>query len=90
MEKTKEEYLALLQQIAAETGRLPKKSDVSPEDVNRIKGMFGPWPWALEAAGLKPSKQEQRHEKNMEKRQRARQRRKDFRMQQSETEKERK
>ena len=42
----------------------------------RIKGFFGPWPWALEAAGLKESKQPQRKQQNYEKRQRAKTRRK--------------
>ena len=53
MEKTKEYYIALLIETAKKENRLPKKSDFSQEDVNRIKGFFGPWPWALEAAGLK-------------------------------------
>lgn len=74
-EMTKEDYLTLLRAVAAKEKRLPKKSDFSVEDVNRIKGFFGPWPWALEAAGLKESKQEQRRQKNYEKRQRSRTRR---------------
>lgn len=72
---TSEDYLALLKAVAAKEKRLPQKSDFSVEDVNRIKGFFGPWPWALEAAGLKESKQEQRRQKNYEKRQRSRARR---------------
>lgn len=74
-EMTSEDYLALLKAVAAKEKRLPQKSDFSVEDVNRIKGFFGPWPWALEAAGLKESKQEQRRQKNYEKRQRSRARR---------------
>lgn len=72
---TKEDYLERLRAVAAKENRLPKKSDFSVEDVNRIKGFFGPWPWALEAAGLKDSKQEQRRQKNYEKRRRSRARR---------------
>lgn len=75
-ERTKEEYLDLLRAVAVKENRLPKKGDFSPDDVNRIKGFFGPWPWALEAAGLKESKQEERKQRNYEKRQRARLRRK--------------
>lgn len=75
-EKTKEEYLELLRAVAAKENRLPKKSDFPDDDVNRIKGFFGPWPWALEAAGLKESKQEARRQRNYEKRQRAKANRK--------------
>ncbi len=76
-EKSKEYYLNSLQAVAKRENRLPKKSDFSADDVNRIKGFFGPWPWALEAAGLKESKQEARIQKNREKRQRAKERRKE-------------
>ena len=72
---TKEEYTELLRQVAEREKRLPKKSDFSQQDVNRIKGFFGPWPWALEAAGLKESKHEQRKEKNYQKRMRAKENR---------------
>ena len=73
---TKEEYLKMLREIANKEGRLPKKSDFSVDDVNRIKGFFGPWPWALEEAGLKKSKQDERKQRNYEKRQRAKANRK--------------
>lgn len=75
-EKTKEEYLDLLRAVASKEKRFPKKSDFSEDDVNRIKGFFGPWPWALEAAGLKESKQEERKQRNYEKRKRSKERRK--------------
>lgn len=75
-EKSREDYLELLRTVAKKEQRLPKKSDFSPDDVNRIKGFFGPWPWALEAAGLKESKHPQRKQQNYEKRQRAKARRK--------------
>lgn len=39
-----------------ELGRLPKKSDFDELTRNRIKSFLGPWPRALEAAGLKPPK----------------------------------
>lgn len=75
---TKEEYLDLLRAVAKKEGRLPKKSDFEPLDVNRIKSFFGPWPWALEAAGLRESKKEARQQQNREKRTRARERKKQF------------
>lgn len=80
---TKEEYLDLLRAVASKEGRLPKKSDFDLLDVNRIKSFFGPWPWALEAAGLKETKQEKRQQKNQEKRARARQRKKEAKLSKS-------
>lgn len=70
-ETTKDEYLELLRSLAARENRLPRKSDFLADEVNRIKGLFGPWPWALEAAGLKESKQRERKDKNAERRIRA-------------------
>lgn len=84
MENTKEYYIELLRKVAEKEGRLPRKSDFSNDDVNRIKGYFGPWPWALEAAGLKESKEAERKEKNIARRQRSRERRKAYRNGQSE------
>lgn len=39
-----------------ETGRLPKKDDFDEKTLSRIKSFLGPWPRALEKAGLKPPK----------------------------------
>lgn len=77
-ENTREYYIELLKKTAEKEGRLPKKSDFSQDEVNRIKGIFGPWPWALEAAGLKESKKDERQEKNRQKHQRSREKRKQF------------
>lgn len=41
-----------------ELGRTPKKSDFDAVTVSRIKAFLGPWPRALEAAGLKEAKQD--------------------------------
>ena len=68
VEKDKDFYISMLRDIAGKEGRLPKKSDFSEYDVMRIKGLFGPWPWALEAAGLKEPKHLQKAQKNREKR----------------------
>ncbi len=78
---TKEEYLVLLRAVAEKEGRLPKKSDFDQLDVNRIKSFYGPWPWALEAAGLKESKREERIQRNREKRARSKQRRQESKSQ---------
>ena len=43
----------LLRQKAKELGRLPRKDDFDEPTRSRIKAFLGPWPRALEAAGLK-------------------------------------
>ena len=43
----------LLKRKATELGRLPKKDDFDEPTRSRIKAYLGPWPRALEAAGLK-------------------------------------
>ena len=43
----------LLQKKFKELGRLPKKDDFDEATRSRIKAFLGPWPRALEAAGLK-------------------------------------
>jgi hypothetical protein len=45
-----------LQRKSKELGRLPRKADFGDVDVIRIKTALGPWPRALEAAGLKEQK----------------------------------
>ncbi|MDD3172964.1 MAG: hypothetical protein PHF63_04795 [Herbinix sp.] len=74
---TKEDCLLVLCTKAAEISRLPTKADFTEEEVARIKSYFGPWPRALEAAGLKPAKTEDRLEKNHQKHIRAKQRKVD-------------
>ena len=46
-----------LRKKADEVGRLPTKADFEPIDKIRIKAALGPWPRALEAAGLKEPKE---------------------------------
>ncbi len=46
----------LLQEKYKELGRLPKKEDFDDATRSRIKAFLGPWPRALEAAGLKPKR----------------------------------
>ena len=46
----------LLRQKSIELGRLPRKDDFDEPTRSRIKAFLGPWPRALEAAGLKEAK----------------------------------
>lgn len=46
----------LLRQKYAELGRLPRKVDFDEPTRSRIKAFLGPWPRALEAAGLKKAR----------------------------------
>ena len=68
MRKNKTDPVSLLREKAELLGRLPKKEDFPPEEVARIKALLGPWPRALEAAGLKEAKDKSRLDKNREKR----------------------
>lgn len=76
MEYTKEDCIALLRSVSARLaeagdGRLPRRADLSDREVCAIKAHLGPWPRALEAAGLKPPREVDRLERNREKRIRA-------------------
>ena len=55
-EEKRQQAIDMLRQRAEELGCLPKKSDFPKEDAQRIKSYLGPWPRALETAGLKPKK----------------------------------
>jgi len=76
---TKEICLELLRKKGEDLrsqGRYPKRSDFSEEEVAYIKSFLGPWPRALEAAGLKPKREGNSSlEKNREKRIRAKRKR---------------
>ena len=85
---SREDCLALLQEryralLAAGDDRYPRRSDFSEHEVVAIKAFLGPWPRALEAAGLKPPRDGDRIQKNREKRIRAKRER---RLQKNETE----
>ena len=50
----KKNYAAdLLRQKAEKLGRVPQKADFEPIEISHIKAYLGPWPRALEYAGLK-------------------------------------
>lgn len=53
--------------------RYPQRSDFSEAEVVAIKSFLGPWPRALEAAGIKTPRDDDRAKKNKEKRIRAKQ-----------------
>jgi len=77
---TAELCLDLLRQKAeklslAGENRFPRRSDFSDQEVAAIKAHFGPWPRALEAAGIKEKRSDDRKELNREKRIRAKQKR---------------
>ena len=58
MEQTekKEQAIRLLNEKAKALGRLPHRGDFAELEVVFIKACLGPWPRALEAAGLKEPK----------------------------------
>lgn len=60
--------------LARGLDRLPQRSDFENEEVVAIKAFLGPWPRALEKAGLKEPRDDDRAEKNREKRRRSRRR----------------
>lgn len=69
----KEIAAALLRQkqtVLRESGleRLPQRSDFSAEEVVLIKAHLGPWPRALEAAGLKTPRDDDSAERRLERR----------------------
>ena len=53
-ENKQEQAITMLKMKQVEINRLPKKGDFEPYEISFIKSMLGPWPRALETAGLKP------------------------------------
>lgn len=56
LDEKKQWAILQLQEKHRSLGRLPKKDDFDETDRARIKAFLGPWPRALEAAGLKEAK----------------------------------
>lgn len=56
LEKSKEYAIFLLKEKQKQTGRNPVRNDFTDTEVMTIKSYLGPWPRALEAAGLKEPK----------------------------------
>ena len=73
--------IEMLRDAAREKGKLPVRADFSPEEVNIIKQKLGPWPRALEAAGLKTrggiSAAEKSRQKRLRSKKAAKQRKRD-------------
>ena len=72
----KEDCILLLQnkykELKAEgLSRYPQRSDFEDREVVAIKAFLGPWPRALESAGIKPPRDDDRPQRNKEKRARA-------------------
>ncbi len=74
---TKEDCIILLKEKFQKLDRLPKKSDFTDYQVMMIKSHLGPWPRALEFAGLK-SVNNEKLLKKQEKRERTKQRKKEY------------
>ena len=49
---------------SAGVSRYPQRSDFSDDEVIAIKAFLGPWPRALEAAGIKPPREKRRGDTN--------------------------
>lgn len=79
---SREDAIGLLRTAAAKLSaqgetRYPRRDDFSDREVEAIKAHLGPWPRALEAAGLKPPRSFDRIERNREKRRAAKRRRRE-------------
>lgn len=79
MKYTREICISLLQAKQTELRnagleRFPQRSDFTDYEVMSIKAFLGPWPRALETAGLKEPRGDDRLQKNREKRARAKKR----------------
>ncbi len=79
---TRQQCIELLRQVSRELRargetRYPRRSDLPEAAVVAVKARLGPWPRALEAAGLKPPRGEDRIARNREKRIRAKRRRRE-------------
>ena len=72
----KEDCIILLQNKYQELqkaglSRYPQRSDFEDREVVAIKAFLGPWPRALEAAGIKTPRDDDRPQRNKEKRAKA-------------------
>lgn len=70
---SREDALALLKNkysdiLGGAEQRYPRRSDFSESEVNAIKSFFGPWPRALEEAGIKPRRDDGAKARREEKR----------------------
>ncbi len=68
MRMTKEDCIYALKEKYVVLNRYPCKSDFTEDEVAMIKSYLGPWPRALEAAGIKEPKEETRAQRRKQKR----------------------
>lgn len=71
---TKEDCVILIKNKFNENNELPKKSDFTDWQVMMIKSHLGPWPRALEKAGVKPPRDDKKLLVKQEKQKRAKER----------------
>ena len=79
---TKEDAISILREKSRELHergeeRFPRRGDFDDAEVMAIKSHLGPWPRALEAAGLKEPRSFDRIERNRKKRREAAKKRRD-------------
>lgn len=60
MEEKELRAICLLKNCWVKLGRLPVKGDFQDTEVSFIKSVLGPWPRALERAGLKPGNEKKK------------------------------
>lgn len=68
--------------LSAGDTRYPRRSDFTEAEVVAIKAHLGPWPRALEAAGIKPPRDESIAQRVKEKRIRAKRKKTEYKRQQ--------
>ncbi len=68
MKMTREDCIYILKEKYMMLDRYPHKSDFSDEEVAMIKSYLGPWPRALEAAGIKEPPEQTRAQRRQQKR----------------------
>lgn len=75
---TKEECIALIREKFEEKGRVPCKSDFNNWEVMMIKSHLGPLPRAMETAGVKPPRSEEKIQAKIDKRLRSKKRKEEY------------
>lgn len=68
LDEKSQKAIRMLKEKRELLARLPQRADFEPEELSFIKAKLGPWPRALEAAGLKEQTGKSAAEKSREKR----------------------
>lgn len=76
----KEDCIKLIRERYIDLGRLPKKSDFTENQVVMIKSYFGPWPRALESAGVKEKTNSDKAQRLLNKRIRTKIRKREYKI----------